>query len=343
MSLLTTCYGADIEAAADVDGGPRNVSSDGINEFVVRQWNDVARTLGFLHPFATVVRGLRNARGGLLGMHSTGLATFEQWQRARRRVLAAEIPDAIRASRARVRHELLLGYAATKPDLVWYLEEPANSFPGGGCFDRGATTLSGRAFADDNAPGYFHDNTPKAPQGACGWTGPLVLSLGTFPWTYGSRLYRTPPGLDWDSSGPWTPAVVGMKLCANLWQPEGNLRQDARLVVMKYRHFRRNVDEALRGVRVYDARTAAPGGLYRRGLLLHAEQGSLEIHTVRGSRGPLAANAYNYCMRRFAAFFALRRALLSAQTLTPDQVSALATNSDPCVKPFMKVSVQVSP
>lgn len=345
MSMLSTCYGPDVEALADVDVGLRDVSSDAVDEFVLRQWNDVARTLGFLFPLTTVTRGLRIRRGGLLGLHSVALAAFEQWLRERPRVLAAEIPDSVRVARAQARQEILLGYAEMKPDLLWYLEEPAGSLVGGGCFDPGpAAALSGRAFADDNAPGYFRDGTGGTPQGACGWAGPVKVSIGTFPWTYGGRLHRTPPGLDWESSGTWIPAVIGMRLCASLWLPNGNLRQDARQVVLSYRQFQRAADVALRGVPVHDTKAATPGTLYRRGLLLHAEQDSLETHTLGSPRGPLAASAYNYCIRRFAAFFAMRRSLLlGVEKLTPDLIGALAKNDDPCLQPYQKPGMRVSP
>lgn len=339
---LSTCYGPDVEALADVDVGLRNVSSDAVDEFVLRQWNDVARTLGFLFPLTTVTRGLRTRRGGLLGLNSVALAAFDQWLRERPRVLGAEIPASARVARAQARQEILLGYAEQKPGLLWYLEEPADSLVGGGCFDRGqAATLSGRAFADDNAPGYFRDGTGGPPQGTCGWAGPVKVSIGTFPWTYGGRLHRTPPGLDWESVGTWTPAVIGMRLCASLWLPEGNLRQDARQVVQYYRNFQRNTDAALQGIPAHDPKIATPGALYRRGLLLHAEQDSLETHTLDTPRGPLAASAYNYCIRRFAAFFAMRRTLLTrAEELTPDLIGTLAKNDDPCLKPYQQPGVR---
>lgn len=345
MSMLSTCYGPDIDALADVDGGLRDVSSDGVDEFMLRQWNDVARTLGFLFPLTTVTRGLRTRAGGLLGLQSVALAAFEQWLRERPRALAAEIPDGVRVARAQARHEILLGYAEKKPDLLWYLEEPASSLVGGGCFDKGsAATLSGRAFADDNAPGYFRDGTGGTPQGTCGWAGSVKVSIGTFPWTYGSRLHRTPPGLDWESAGAWTPSVIGMRLCASLWLPGGNLRQDARQVVLNYRKFQYTTDSALRKLPLYDAKTAVPGALYRRGLLLHAEQVSLETHTLESHHGPLAANAYNYCIRRFAAFFAMRRSLLArVEKLTPDLIGTLAGNDDPCLQPYQQPGLRVNP
>lgn len=342
--MLSTCYGPDIEALADVEAGVHSVNSDAIDDFVLRQWNDVARTLGFLFPLTTVTRGLRT-RGGLLGLHSVALAAFDQWLRDQPRVRAADIPDGVRVARAQARQEILLGYAEKKPDLLWHLEEPAGSFVGGGCFDRGpATTLSGRAFADDNAPGYFRDGTRATPQGTCGWAGPIMVSIGTFPWTYGSRLHRTPPGLDWESAGTWTPAVIGMRLCASLWLPAGNLRQDARQVVLSYRQFRTAADVALREVPVHDTKSTHPGTLYRRGLLLHVEQDSLATHTLTSPRGPLAASAYNYCIRRFAAFFALRRSLLTqVEKLTPDLIGALAKNDDPCMQPYKKQGMRVNP
>ena len=72
---------------------------------------------------------------------------------------------------------------------------------------------------------------------------------------------------------------------------------------------------------------------HRRGLWLDAAQSSLEIHTIAGHRGPLTASVHNYIVRRYAAFFALRRSLLSAAAqLTPDLRQVLARNPDPCVR-----------
>lgn len=341
MSVLSSCYGADIEAVADLGGSFNNVTSSTIGNFVLRQWNDVAATLGFQHPLEAVMGGLRSSRTGLLGIHSAALATFEQWHRARPRE-ASPVSVAERLGRARVRHEVLAQYTTARPDRIWVLDEPAASLASGACFERTpGSRLSGRAFQSDVGPGYFHGNRRTPAQGACAWEGPVYLSIGTFPWVFGDRLYRTPPGLDWEEAGQWSPGVTAMRLCSSLWQPEGNLAQDARVVVLAYRQFRQSVDAVVRGLPEYDARRTLAGQLHRRGLMLDVHQASLELQTIQGPAGPLNASAHNYIMRRFAAFFALRRALLSAaQQLTPDQLRILAQNPDPCVRPFVPVRME---
>ena len=63
MSLLSTCYGPDIEALADLDGGFEALSTDALLEFALRQWKDVAATLGFHAALARSV--------GAVGMTAT--------------------------------------------------------------------------------------------------------------------------------------------------------------------------------------------------------------------------------------------------------------------------------
>jgi hypothetical protein len=329
VSFLSTCYGADIDALADEGGGFVTVTSSTIANFVLRQWIDVATTIGFLHPFNSVARALPSSRAGLTGLHSAAMATFEQWHRARPRE-SSTLSVSARLARARAREELLVQYAARRPGNLWAIDEPASSVAGSGCFEQGPGVRA-RAFLDDSAPNYFH-GARGGSQDEC---GPVFLSIGTFPWVYGGRLHRTPPGLDWEEAGRWSPAVTAMRLCASLWQPEGNLAQDARVVVLAYRAYRQSVDEALRSVPSHDARAVVPGRLHRRGHWLDAAQSSLEVHTVAGPRGPLTASVHNYIVRRFAAFFALRRSLLSAAAqLTPDLRRVVAQNPDPCVRPL---------
>jgi hypothetical protein len=334
MSLLSTCYGPDIEALADVDGGFEAVSTDNTLEFVLRQWKSVAAALGFSSALARAVGGLQQIRGGLLGLHSTALAAFELWQ-GQQNTPSDKLPEPVRLARAKVRQGVLAGYAQQRPDRLWTLDEPATNLISGACFERGQARVSGRAFVDDGAAGYFHAARVGKPGPACAWEAPTYLSIGTYPWVYGNRLTRTPPGLDWDRVGPLSPAASAMRLCASLWQPEDNLRQDARPVVFAYRYYRQATEPLLAALPVFDARAAVPGALYRRGLLLHAEQSSLETHTLVGSLGPLAANAHNYIIGRYAAFFALRRSLLAGiPRLTPEQQRAIASNPDPCLRPY---------
>ena len=345
MSLLSTCYGPDIEALADLDGGFEALSTDSLLEFALRQWKDVAWTLGFHAALAKSIGAIQHIRGGLVGLHSTALAAFEVWHKQQKST-SSKLPQEVRLARAKVRQGVLAGYAESRPERRWTLDEPAQGLVGGACFDPAGAPLSGRAFADDGAAGYFHAARAGKPGPACGWSGPVYLSLGTFPWVYGSRLTRTPPGLDWDSVGPLAPAALGMRLCASLWQPEQNLRQDARPVVFAYRYYRQATAPLLDKLPSYDARTAIPGELYRRGLLLHAEQSSLEMHTLLGPLGPLAANAHNYVIRRYATFFALRRSLLlNVSRLTSDQTSAVAGNPDPCLRPYApkELALQLAP
>lgn len=345
MSLLTTCYGPDIDSLADEDGGFETVSTDSLLDFVLRQWKSVAATLGFTSTLARSVAGIQHARGGLLGLHSTALAAFEAWHR-QQKTPSGKLPEPVRLARAKVRQEILLSHAQQRPDRLWTLDEPATALPAGACFDRGQAQLSGRAFADDGAAGYFHDSRVGKAGPACAWESPVFLSLGTFPWIYGSRLTRTPPGLDWDSAPPLVPAAIGMRLCAGMWQPEQNLRQDARTIVFAYRTYRQTTEPLLAQVPSHDVRTAVPGQLYRRGLLLHAEQSSLETHTLTGPLGPLAANAHNYIIGRYAAFFALRRSLLAGvNRLTAEQQHAIAKNPDPCLRPYApkELGLKLSP
>lgn len=334
MSLLTTCYGPDIEALADVDGGIEAVTTEAILEFGLRQWKDVAATLGFVTPLAKVLGGIQHARGGLLGLHATALAAFEMWQKEQS--VSPKIPPAVRAVRARARQEVLLGYAAQRPDRLWTLDEAAPLLPHGACFERGpATALSGRTFLDDSAANYFHAARTGNAQSSCGWESSVFLSLGTYPWVYGGRLHQTPPGLDWDAASGYSPAGVAMRLCASLWQPEGNLRQDARPIVFAYRHYRLASDKALASVPAWTPQAAVPGELYRQGLLLRAEQASLQTFTLTSPFGPLAASAHNYIVRRFAAFFALRRSLLlNAGRLVAEHKQVIGANPDPCLRPY---------
>ena len=344
MSLLSVCYGPDIEALADTGGSFEALSTTGLAEFTQRQWIDIAGTLGFEVPLRRTIDALRGTRSGELSLHSAALAAFETWHRRRARDLSPRLSNAARLARARIRQEVLEHHATYSPESLWTLDAAATSLPSHACFDSGTSGLSGRAFHDDSPANFFHQSRVTKTAAACGWEGPVLLSLGTYPWIYGGRLFRTPPGLDWDPAGAFRPAITAMRLCASLWQPEGNLRQDARAVVFAYRYYRQATDDALRALPTYDARRSVPGELSRRGLFLHTEQSSLELASVATARGPLVASAHNYIIRRFAAFFALRRSLLlAAHRLPPDQQAAITKNPDPCLRPYAPKGLELRP
>ncbi|MBZ5709657.1 hypothetical protein [Nannocystis pusilla] len=339
MSHLTTCYGPEVEAVADLAGDLGPFSSTNFANFNLRQWLDVAGTLGFGPALVAAVDQLRNQRDGLLALTPTALYTFDRWFNALPRASSATVPLAVRTARAKARHDVLFTYAAARRTRGWFIDERASDLAGGASFSPEGTTLSGRAFYNDVASSFLHPHriTDEAPVGA--WQSRVLLSLGTFPWVYGTRLYASAPALAWEPAGGWSPALTGMALCADMWQPDTNLVQDAREVVVRYQHFRKTCDEALRDVPNYDARIAIPGRLYREGLLLRADQTSLSVITLSTPLGPLNAVAYNYVTRRFAAFFALRRALLAAPRLGPELVVSIAKNPDPCLASFAPKSV----
>lgn len=335
MSLLTTCYGADIEALADLDAPEWIASPIALADFVRRQWTLVASALGFSTPLRQALSPLRGADA--VTLNTTALSVFSAWHRTRPRALTAQITPEVRATRARVRQQVIEKYPFTRPGRLWQIDEAASDLAGGACFDQGEARLSGRAFLDDSSANFLHPRRSNELPSGCGWQAPVLLSLGTFPWVYGGRLTVSPPGLEWEPAGIYDPASAGMAACASLWQPLVNLRQDARAVVLAFRRFKESVALVAGDVPPYAAVTAAPGKLYRRGLLLHAEQSSPELFTLSTHLGPLAASAHNYVLGRFAAFFSLRRALLQrpAAQRSPAEAQALAENPDPCLAPYL--------
>ena len=188
-----------------------------------------------------------------------------------------------------------------------------------------------RAFRSEVAPSYFAD---KHPTPASGSSYPVLLSLGTFPFVHGGLLGRHAPGLRWEAGRPWSPAALAMRTMVSLWEPTANLTQDARLVVRQYQHFRATTDVVLGDVPQWTGEGPHTiGALYRRDGLLHVHQGSAELARCTGPRGELTAFAYNYVLRRFASFFAARRAFLRSPSALPSEArAALAKNPDPCVR-----------
>ncbi|MCB9652524.1 MAG: hypothetical protein H6729_00130 [Deltaproteobacteria bacterium] len=190
-----------------------------------------------------------------------------------------------------------------------------------------------RAFRADVAPGYFGDKVDAPNMTECSF--PVILSLGTFPYIYGNALAGVAPGLMWGTGRPWAPARLGLEIMSSFWTAELNLSQDARVVVAQYQRFRTTTDRVLSAVPAApsEGHRAIIGEVYRNGGLLHVYQGPVELARFVGPWGAISASSYNYVKRRFAAFFAARRAYLRAySSLDAASRSAIARNPDPCVR-----------
>ncbi len=332
-SHLAECYGGDIEAVADVAGDLDARSPEEAAAFILRTWTGIAETMGFAHELADAMAALRGTRIALVGQHAAALAAFERWSAKPRRPLSPELPAAVRTARARVRHEVLHALGESHSATLWMIDEPATRLSARARFERGpAIAVSGRAFPVDAAENFFHGarrNNPTARSGP--WETPVILSLGTYPWVLGSKLHRTPPGLDWDASLPWHPAALAMRLATSLWQPLGNLQQDAIQVVQHYRHYIRAVELALAPIPTWP--NGQPGQLVRKGLRLHIDHGSLDLAGVNSPLGYLSATAHNFIVDRFATFFAVRRAHARVARQLPIELQrAIAHNPDPCLR-----------
>lgn len=330
-SYLAQCYGGDIDALADVAGDFDAASPEDAAAWNLRQWTAIAETLGFARELADAVAAIRGTRLGLTGIHAAALGAFDRWSIVPRRPFSTALSAAMRSRRAQVRQEVLLPRTATRN--AWTLDDSADRLPGGACFATGPNSaVSGRAFLVDAGANFFHEARPSnTTKSACQWSTPVYLSLGTYPWIYGNKLHRTPPGLDWDAAPPWNPAATAMRIAASLWQPLGNLEQDATLVAQRYRHYIRAADLALAPLPLWQANSTAP--LTRRGLLLHAPHGSLDIAGANSPFGYLAATAHNFIIGRFAAFFAVRRAVARAvRTLPIELRRAITQNPDACLR-----------
>ena len=159
-----------------------------------------------------------------------------------------------------------------------------------------------------------------------------MLHVGTFPWVYSTRFDVVGPGLLWGSRETF-PAAQGMRAMAALLTPESNLRQDARQVAATWQHFASKTAPLVSRLPIYQAGRTPPGQLCRRGGLLHVHQGSLQLAGLDGPRGRVSAPAYNFIVRRFACFFAVRRAAVRAlRSLDPALQRTAAGAADPCLR-----------
>ena len=319
MTIDLTCYGSDINRLADLVGDFDLLSETSTALWQGLEWRAMAETLGFSQSL-----GRSLAAGS--DVTSAGLGGFSRLMEHR--------PTVITEAHARTQSAILaeLGRIGRERGELWRIRVDPTDLPGGACYDAGGEKL--RAFEADPSPGYFGDGWPgprPRAESECGWGTPLVLHLGTFPWVYSSRLAGEGPGLRW-AFGELSPARVGFELMTSFLDPAHNLRQDARQVAAIYATFRAQTAPLIARVPTFGRSAAATlGALYLRDGLLHVHRGSLHLAGLDGPRGRVSALAYNHCLRRFASFFAVRRATLRALSARPDLASIAVRSNDPCL------------
>jgi len=325
MTSELSCYGAQVDGVADLVGDCDLRSPAEVHGWFRLEHEAMAAALGYSQQLAAMLPS-RAVSSPVMAFQQAGLEAY-----ARSLQHAAKQPE----SQARTQSAVLQQLVAVGRERgeLWRVSVDPTTLPTGACYEDQGQAL--RAFYPDTAPGYFGDGwdgpRPRA-ESACGWQTPLVLHLGTFPWVYSSRIDAVGPGARWASASV-QPAVLGLQLAASLMEPATNLRQDARQVAAIFHHFDTHTQPLLARLPVFQSGRAEAGRLYRRGGFLYVHQGSLQIAALDGPRGRLPATAYNHILRRFACFFAIRRATLRALSSLPAGVQELATTStDPCLR-----------
>ena len=360
---ILDCYDDALDSFTDdLAGDFEFLSSSEREAWLAQQWAKVAEGGGWGDAFSRMLTNLQQSQLGLVSIESAALSAFSSFIRRER-----EEPG--RSDRALVRASVLEALQEKSPAHLWRVETDPGGLPSGACYGRAlwrpaplnakdgvlagqpggvkaekagegaqVTVLPQPTFLADAGPSYFWDPAPPsmALNLGCGWSTALRLSLGTFPWVYGHRLQAPAPGLAWRSNSTKHPAPVAMRIAAGMWHPDGNLRTDARDVVSAWKHWR----DATQPLVAALPAVATPGKVFRDGERLVADPVSAEVAGINGPRGFVCVAAYNFVQERFAAFFAMRRALLrSRRHLTPELRQLLMTNKDPCVRQQLGVAV----
>lgn len=322
MDTSLACYAADLDSAAALVGDFDLRSPAETHGWLRAEWQAIADSIGFSQQFGEALAAVRAVRDDGSAIHRAAAAAFARW-------LARTRPG-IGETQARVQWEVLAELAAARSP--WRVMVDPSTLASGACYREGDRML--RAFYADTAAGYFSDGwdgpRPRA-ESPCGWTTPLVLHLGTFPYVYSTRMDGAGPGLRW-ASAEIHPAVDGLRAMAGPLSPAGNLRQDLPQVATIFAHFRNHTRAMVEAIPLFPPGRASPGVLYRRNGFLHVHQGSIATAGVQGPRGFISAPAYNYILRRFACFFAVRRAVLRALPTSPDLVEIVRRSSDRCLR-----------
>jgi hypothetical protein len=357
---MITCYDPELDRFTDdLVGDFDYLSAADRESWFVQQWTEIAAAMGWSEALDQTLNGLRRSRMGFADLGTAALGAFQQHVDRQRE-------GDTKLDRARVRALVLDHFATTTPRNLWRIDTSVAPLPEGACFnlakwharpltagqdtqlqaqtrsaqsDLNVIILPHRAFLADAGPSYFADAAPEGvgtpSNGRCGWQTPLRLCLGTFPWVYGHRLQSPAPALAWKSSANHHPAHRALQLATNFWQAEGNLKQDARDVAAQWKYWRSATAGPLADIRDTALRLDKQ--------LLRVAQGDEATHGLNGPRGFVSAAAFNYIQRRFAAFFAMRRALIRARHKLIPELRALADQSpDPCIgtrRPMLRPEV----
>lgn len=255
MTPDLSCYGDHIPALVDLVDDFDLRSPIDVHAWYRAEWQAIAELLGFAQELEAALAPLRVVRNRVTATNEAGLEAFARWLRAQRPVLT---DSHARTQEAVLKQLLVVG---EEQGEIWRVVADPTTLAAGACYEDGGQLR--RAFYPDTAPGYFGDGwsgPPPRAESACGWTTPLVLHLGTFPWVYSSRLGGPPVGARWvASANTAAPALTGMRAVARLLEPDGNLRQDARQVATIFQHFQAHTTPLVARLPEYQPGRATPG------------------------------------------------------------------------------------
>ncbi|MEZ4448167.1 MAG: hypothetical protein R3B09_01725 [Nannocystaceae bacterium] len=360
MASPLLCYGDDLQldALADLAVDFDYLSTMERETWLVRQWREVAAAMGWLDLLELQIAALKKTNLGLAGLDAGARSAFSSF-------ISGVKDSEGGGERAKVRQDVLMALQTPGASL-WHASSGTSTLPGGVCYGlpqwkpQPPKTIGGlaaktptptpknggvvvqtpeRAFLADAGPSYFWGSVPTTVTNlpGCGWQTPLRLSLGTFPWVYGSRLQAPAPGLSWHSGDTAKPAATALQIASGMWQPAGNLREDGGAVADAWRFWMQMTEPLASRLPPWDGSERRVGAVYQRGLLLEVYQGAGELAGLSGPRGFVCAAAYNFIQRRYAAFFCMRRALLRAyQGLLPELKALINQSSDACVAAVAK-------
>lgn len=322
MSDPLACYGPHIPALADLVGAVDVESQGSWEAWYVAQWRAFADGVGFREVLDPVLESVLKSKGKLGSLTEAPINALVQWIDTLGAV--GQSPADYPAEKIALLREQIIEEWRSSAKSLWRVSVEPGSMAGKGCVG------SYRVFPHIHAGTYFRgalSQDPTQPAG-CAWSTPLVVFLGTWPWYSGAALFDLAPGLRWRSVGQARPAEQGARVMASAWTFLGNARIDARDVVAQFDRLMSVMGPMLSEVK---AEPSGLGSVYGvPGGLLRVYLGDVRGRYLNGPLGPVSLAAYNHCVRCFAAFFALRRAMMTG-TLKDGIRDVLNKNPDPCV------------